>query len=140
MKILKTSKLFAKICYNNLRNVPPKEFPNVEEMENSQAVVGILKEKLKDFIPLQKILDPLTIRINNGEKVEPSEIVEMSTKLRMMDESYTGQAVEITFEDAQFNTFFQEFERWGKNWFGRVDDFLLFRKEMSEANSQPKGK
>ena len=135
MKLLKTTKLNIKICYNNLKNIPPKEYSSIEEMEESQNILELLKEKMQDAIVFQKKVDALVLRIERGEKLD-KEIHDMNDLIRISDEKDMKTNVSIEFEDAQFSAFFQQFEKWGKSWFNKVDQFLSFRKDMNDTNKQ----
>jgi len=56
-------------------------------------------------------------------------------------ESKNGkEIVKIELENEDFNTFFQQCERWSKNWFNRIDGLMDFRKELNKTNSEPKKK
>jgi uncharacterized Fe-S cluster-containing protein len=143
MKILKTKKVNIAICYNGLTNMPPKEFPTITELEQTPAIIEKLESGIPEFIQSIKDgekmnTDIITGKVKNEEidKVR-SEYYKVSTNLEM---EHGKDEVVVEFENNEFNTFFQQFERWGKMWFMKLEAFLEFRKEMTSTNSQPKEK
>ena len=68
---------------------------------------------------------------------ERQNIMRESNKL---EDTVGREEVTIEFEADIFNTFFQLFERWGRDWFFKVEPYLEFRKLMAQTNSQPQDK
>jgi hypothetical protein len=135
MKTLNTKKINLAICWNGLRNIQPKDFPTIPEMESTVTILSLLKEQLKDFSEIIGRLED----INAGdEKDADKKRAEALKDLRKVESQQLEDEATIEFENADFNIFFQQFERWGKNWFAKVDVFLNFRKDMNLTNSQPK--
>ena len=137
MKNLKIRKIDATICFNRIKNTPPKDFPNVAEMEKTADLIGILKKAIPDFAAM----------IEKGEKIgsdfrarriSEKDIVGVRKAFRVesndFEEAHGKEVISIEFETAIFDTFFAQFERWGKNWFLKLNDYLAFRGYMKEAN------
>jgi len=143
MKTLKTKKVNVAVCWNSLRLMPPKEFPTMAELEATTAILDKLQEGIPDFVKSSKELEKMNDEIILG-KINDKEVEDVrknyfkeSSKLELE----TGdEIVEVEFENGEFNTFFQQFERWGKLWFPRLEGFLNFRKDMNVTNAQPKDK
>ncbi len=140
MKKLKLKRIHILSCWNNLRATPPKEFPTIDEMEKTGEILDALKEQINGFLPLIEKGEKINREINSGS-LKPEKIMEKRREFIKESEEIENKIgqdmVEIEFENDAFNTFFQQFERWGKNWFSRVDEFLSARKSFNETNSKP---
>ncbi len=139
MKLLKTKKVNIAICWSGLKNTPPKEFPNIGEMEATANIIEALKEAIPEFVESIGKIEKINEEMNAGGDMKTAEektlILQNATKV---EREHAEDMVEVRFENADFNTFFQQFERWGKNWFYKLEAYLSFRKEMNTTNAQPK--
>ncbi len=143
--MLKTKKLNIAMCWGGLRNIPPKDFPTVGELENTGKILQILKDAVPEFVEVLEKGEKIGVQFQlkkTGEELvklqeERQAFMQMSTKV----ETECGNTIaEIHFEADEFNTFFQQFERWGREWFYKIEPYLAFRKEMCDTNGQPKEK
>ena len=143
MKILKTKAVNVAICWNGLRNTPPKIFPNVDEMKKVADILDSFKEVIPDFAEVLIEGEQLNTDIQSG-KLDPEKIAEGKTefqkKSNLLEQQKGNEEVTIEFENDVFNTFFQQFERWGKEWFFKLEPYLEFRKDMNVTNQQSKKK
>ncbi len=143
MKTLKTKKVNIGIAWNGLRTMPPKEFPSVAEMEATVGTIDFLKSKVLNLTKIMEESDKLNTDILVG-KVKGDEIndrkMEFFKRANEAETKEGQEVIEIVFEDADFNRFFQQFERWGRQWFIKIDAYLEFRKDLNETNRQPKDK
>ena len=141
MKIIKTKRVNIAVCWNGLRNTAPKQFPTIAEMEKTGTILETFEEAIPEFVGMIKEGETLNKDIQTG-KIKPEEIAKEKTeygkKSNMTEGKMGDQEVSIEFENDEFNTFFQQFERWGKDWFAKLDAFLAFRKDINVANKQPK--
>jgi len=143
MKLLKSKKVNIAICWNSLRNMPPKDFPSIGELESTTAILDKLKEAIPEFVNSvlegEKMNDKIILGRVNDEEVKKirADYFNESNKLEL---EKGKEEVTVEFENEEFNTFFQQFERWGRFWFMKLEAFLEFRKEMCATNSQPKEK
>jgi len=139
MKLLRTKKVNVAICWNGLRNTPPKEFPNIGEIENTEQILKILEEAIPDFTEILKEGDKIADALRSTEDINDPGIVkqrkEFIEKSQKLEDTEGNEIVDIEFENSDFNTFFQQFERWGKNWFLKLGSFLEFRRDLNETNS-----
>jgi hypothetical protein len=142
MKTLKNKTVDIVYVWTNLRKIPPREFPTVDDMENCVEVCSCLEEAIPKFVEIMRFeSDALNVekgKLTNEEYAK--RVNAINTKLTEL-EIKTGQdIIEITFEDATFNNFFQLFEKWGKNWFETLEGYINFRRNMNETNQQTKKK
>jgi len=141
-KVLSTKVLYLQVCFNGLKNIPPKDFPSIDEM--TKTIEDILPE-IDKYIPkeykdlmenIQKLRNDFSL-----EKITSEEATKLSNEydalLRKYDITNQDNQTMIEFSKEAFNTFFQQFERWGKNWFNRLEDYMRFRKDMNKTNSEP---
>lgn len=141
MKLLKSKKVNIAICLNGLMNMPPKDFPTMTEMEHTPEIIVKLKELIPEFVKSIEDGDKMNLGIITGkirtEDIDRtrSEYYKVSTNL---EKEKGDEIVNIEFENDEFNTFFQQFERWGRLWFIKLEAFLEFRKDLNTTNAQPK--
>jgi len=143
MKTLKTKKVNIAVCWNGLRNMPPRAFPNIGEMEKTGDILEAFEKVVPEFAKMLKEGEILNTDIQTG-KLNPEELTAKRTdfgrKSNLLEGDIGNKEVSVEFENDTFNTFFQQFERWGKEWFAKLEPFLSFRKAMVATNGQPKGK
>ena len=141
-KTLELKKVSVAIAWNGLRGTPPKEFPTMGEIESASKVIEELKEAIPEFVKI----------IEEGEAIGNQMMMgKMTPELQKRREEYLKKTneieskngkeiVKIKLENEDFKNFFQQCERWSKNWFGRIDGLMDFRKELNKTNSEPKKK
>lgn len=143
MKTLTTKSVNIVICWNNLKNLPPKAFQTIEEMEITQVILDTLEEAIPLFSKIIKEGEELNKKIITGD-VTGTNVAEVrkewSERSRKLEEKEKDKEVTIEFENEEFNTFFQQFGRLGKEWFNSVKEFLSFRADLNKTNQQPKEK
>ena len=143
MKILKTKKVNLVICWNGLRTMPPKDFPNIDEMEKTADILDTLKEPIPEFVEMLEEGEILNKDIQ-AARLAAEEIIakkkDFQTRSNLLEGEKGEEEITLEFENDVFNTFFQQFERWGRVWFFKLEPYLAFRKDMTTTNSQPKGK
>ena len=141
MKVLKTKQVNIAICWNGIRNTPPKDFPSVEEMEKTADLLDTLKESIPEFSKVLEEGEKLNTDIQAG-KLKPDELMEKKTDFQKrsnsLEQEKGEQEISIEFETDAFNTLFQQFERWGREWFFKLEPYLAFRKDLNTTNQQPK--
>ena len=133
------------VCWNNLRRIPPKAFPNIEEIDKTFSILRLLENEIADFAKTIRETDEIIKKLSFSESEEERKIIiekrdAMIKELNKLEEKYSDKRIEIEFENDEFNTFFQQFERWGKEWFVNIEEFLKFRQDMNETNSQSSDK
>jgi len=141
MKVLTTRKVNLAICWSGLRGVAPKDFPSVNELDQTSTILGKLKEAVKEFVGIIEEGEKLNTELMTG-KVKGDEIEKRKKEYlknsATVESENDKEVVSVEFEPDTFNTFFQQFERWGKNWFVKIETYLEFRKDMCDCNKQPK--
>lgn len=138
MKTLTTKKVNLVICWNNLRLVPPKAFPTIQEMEKTSEVFDVLEAAVPTFVEAIMEGDELRKELAKNEAWQVKNKI-WQAKTNALEQKEGEEIISIDFENEVFNTFFQQFERWGKEWFGNIKEFLEFRKQLNITNAQPKG-
>ena len=137
MKKLKVRKIDVAICWNRIKNTPPKDFPNVVEMEKTADLIGVLGKAIPEFSAMiekgEKIGEDF-----RAERISEKDIVDTRKAFQKesngLEEEKGKDIISVEFETAIFDVFFSQFERWGKNWFMKLDDYLAFRSNMKAAN------
>jgi len=143
MKTLKTKTVNVVMCWNSLKQIPPKEYATIEEIEKVSDILDLFRDSISDFVKLIEEGEQLQKDIQS-KRFTTEQITkkrgDFQTKSNILEDKKGKALIEVEFEDAVFNTFFQLFEKWGKNWFQEIGSFIAFRKEMNATNQQTKGK
>lgn len=143
MKTVKTSKVNVAICWNGLKNTAPKQFSSLGEMEKAGAIIELMGDSIPEFVEILKAGEKLSLELRSGA-IPPEEMMakkaEYEKKTSALETKSGSDVVDLGFEDDLFNTFFQQFEKWGKDWFTKLEPLLTFRKALNETNGQKKGK
>ena len=142
MKNLELKKVSVAITWNGLKGTPPKEFPTIGEIESASKVLDKLKETIPEFVEIIEEGEAIgNEMMGGGMTPELQKRREEYLKKTNEIESKNGkEIVKIELENEDFKNFFQQCERWSKNWFGRIDGLMDFRKELNKTNSEPKKK
>jgi len=143
MKTLKTKTVNVVMCWNSLKQIPPKEYATIEEIEKVSDILDLFRDSISDFVKLIEEGEQLQKDIQS-KRFTTEQITkkrgDFQTKSNILEDKKGKALIEVEFEDAVFNTFFQLFEKWGKNWFREIGSFIAFRKELNATNQQAKGK
>jgi len=142
MKNLELKKVSIAIVWNGLKGTPPREFPTIGEIESASNVLDKFKEAIPEFVKIIEEGENIGNEMMRG-KMTPElqkRREEYLKKTNEIENKHGKEIVKIELEDEEFNAFFQQCERWSKNWFNRIDGLLDFRKELNKANSAPKDK
>jgi hypothetical protein len=131
------------MCWNSLKQIPPKEYATIEEIEKVSDILDLFRDSISDFVKLIEEGEQLQKDIQS-KRFTTEQITkkrgDFQTKSNILEDKKGKALIEVEFEDAVFNTFFQLFEKWGKNWFREIGSFIAFRKELNATNQQAKGK
>lgn len=149
MKTLTTSKVNIVICWNNLRLVPPAKFRTVKEMETTGKILETFEEAIPDFVKLITEGEDLRKELASTGDLPEEEIKTANADWQIRQKKWqattnaleqkTGdEVIGVEFDNEDFNTFFNQFNQWGKDWFGNIKEFLTFLKELNATNQQPK--
>jgi hypothetical protein len=143
MKKIELKKVAAAIVWNGLKSTPPKEFPTMGEIESASRVIEDIEKAIPEFVDIIKGGEEIKNEMMKsvGQKLPASLQKKREEYMRKSTEVETKKGkemVKIEFEDDDFNNFFQQCERWGKNWFTNIGGLMEFRKCLTDANSKPK--
>jgi len=141
MKTIKTRKVNIAIFWNGLRNMPPKEFNSVKELENTSRILETLKSAIPTFVDsilegekMNRDISLGVIKKDDTTKVRNDYYIK-STKIET-DEG--DEIIEVELENDEFNTFFEQFGKWGKNWFNKIELFLEANNDINKGNKKVK--
>jgi len=158
LKTLKTKQINVAVCWSFLKSIPPKEFDSMLDIERSVVIVNKLAEAIPEFVSHRKVGEDFNKKVIRNEikdETKDGEVVKTigqqieewhltyDKKTDEIAEMQGNEIVEVEFEDAEFNTFFQfcNNRKWGsKTWFNVVTDYLEFLKDLNISNQQPKTK
>lgn len=150
MKILRSKAIDIAGAWNNLKNTPPKEFMTIDDMEKSVKICQKMELAVPEFAKHIKDGQEFHSKVkageikSNGEDGKKNNIIQAYEEYDKSSEKLARDVgekiVEIEFEDAEFNSFFQFVSKWGKTWFSKTEEYLNFLNDMNETNKQPKVK
>ena len=141
MKTIKTRRVNIAICWNGLRNMPPKEFNTIKELENTSKILEAFKGMIPTFVEsilegekMNKDISLGVIKKDDVLKARNDYFVK-STKI---EEEKGDEIIDVEFENDEFNTFFEQFAKWGKNWFQKIELFLEANNDINKGNKKVK--
>ena len=139
-KTLKTKRRFAYFAHLSLKGTPPKDFPTIEEMELTvEEILPALREEAKGYNVFRERADEVSTKLASGDmsSTEVEKVIkEINIDATKFENEHRLDEIKIELENSTFNTFFQQFERWGKEWFLKLEDFIEFRKAMNDTNKE----
>ena len=137
MKTLKTTELNIFLAWINLKNTPPQALNTIDQMERVSSIIKTLASAIPELIKLHE--EGIELQKTAGTKEFQEKEVEYVKRSADKEAEARKNVIEVSFEDAEFNEFFQQEESKGKFWFKEIDEYLAFRKDMVVTNGQPKG-
>ncbi len=138
MKTLKTTELNIFLAWVNLKNTPPQALNTIDQMERVSNITKTLASTIPELVKLND--EALELQKQAGQEGFQDKEREYVQRSAVKESEARKNIVEISFEDAEFNEFFQQAESKGKFWFKEIDEYLAFRKDMVVTNGQPKTK
>ena len=127
--ILKIKRVFAYTIYNNLRNVPPKNYPTTAEIKSTISdILPYLKAEVSEYADMLKKAEELNLKLMTKEitKEESDKKIEkINEQWRVYNREHGSEEVSITLSDEAFTTLSTQFNRdgWGKNWVQTIEEF-----------------
>ena len=137
MKTLKTTELNIFLAWINLKNTPPQALNTIDQMERVSSIIKTLASAIPELMKLHE--EGIELQKTAGTKEFQEKEVEYVKRSADKEAEARKNVIEVSFEDAEFNEFFQQEESKGKFWFKEIDEYLAFRKDMVATNGQPKG-
>lgn len=144
MKLLKTKKYNIDRVYLGLLNILPNRYQTIKEIETSSEILDLLEPLAKDHFNLLKEVDKINEKYAGTTDKDSNwtdltlEIASLNKRIKIKEDQDKEKNIALELEDEEFNQFFQFSEKWGKEWFMRIKEFLDFRKDINEANTRPK--
>lgn len=139
MKTLATKRIYAYIVYSNLKRTPPKEYPDTNELvETVDNILPVLEVASADFVGYRKRADEINNKVGSGQLKQEDgqdQILALQKEVRVYELEKGEEVTSAEFEKAAFDILYQQFDRWGKTWFEKVEDYVGFRKDIVKANA-----
>lgn len=138
MKQITTKRIFAYIVHQNLKRTPPKEFPDITEMVTTvDEIIPAFEKDVLEFVSFRKQADEINNQLAAGSVTQEdatAKITQLQKDVRKYEIEHGDEPVTVDLETATLGTFNTQFERWGKVWFDKIDDFVAFKKNLNKAN------
>ena len=137
MKSISTKKIYAYIIFSRLKATPPKEYPDTNEMvETVDNILPAFEKVSGEFMDFRKQADDINSAVSAGRMQAPDaqeKLGQMQKEVRAFELDHADELVTVELETAAFTALMQQFERWGKNWFDRVEDFVSVSKDLKKV-------
>lgn len=137
-KTLKVRRVFALSMYNNLRNVPPKDYPSTGEIKNTLSVLPVLKELAAGYLDVFKRASELSEKLS-AKSVSDEEhkvaVEKLNEELKAYNGEHSNDVVDVVLDEDCMKTLKTQFERdgWGKKWVVTVEEFGELLEAFNEA-------
>ena len=138
-KTLKIKRVFVWTIYNNLRNIPPKDFPTTGEIKSTiSEVLPALKTHVSFYAEMMKKAEALAVKVaakEITEEISKEEVENINSEWKMYNKDHGEEIVDVVFEDDGFTTLKTQFDRenWGKKWVANLEEFGELLEAFSEA-------
>ena len=138
-KTLKIQRFVAYSIHNNLKAVPPKDYPTTGELKSTISVVlPALKEPSLEYINMLKKAEDLSERMAKKEvsEEESKAVVDgINTSWKEYHREHSRDLVEIVLDDEGFKVLKAQFDRegWGKKWAASLEEFESLLEAFTEA-------
>jgi hypothetical protein len=128
-KTLKIKRIFAYTIYNNLRSIPPKDYPSTGEIKSTISVVlPALKEHISKFLEIFKKAEDLSIKVKQNKISEADSKIEVdkyNEEWKNYNLEHGNEIVDISLDEESFKILKTQFDRdnWGKKWVMNIEEF-----------------
>jgi len=128
-KTLKIKRVFVYTIYNNLRNIPPKDYPTTGEIKSTiSSILPALKEHLGGYLEYVKKAEVLSARVVAKDVAEAevqSTLDAYNAEFRKYNQEQGVEVVEVSIDEEGMRTLRTQFDRegWGKKWVANIEEF-----------------
>lgn len=137
MKIIVLKKIQAYVLYSSLKRTAPKEFTDVEEMTTVvNGIFPVLAQSCEKFVKYRQEAESLGNAITVGDLTEAEykeKFVSLQKDVRKYELREGEEEIEIEMENADHGVLLKLFERFGKTWFDKVEDFIAVQQVLKSA-------
>jgi len=138
-KTLKIRRVFAWAIYDNLKRIPPKDYPTTGEIKSTISdVLPDLKGHVVEYIKKIELATELSEKAA-GKEITEDQVKEGVDKINEEWRNYNKEGgndiVEVYLDDEGFKTLKAQFDRegWGKKWVANIDEFGELLEAFAEA-------
>ena len=135
MKTIKFQKLHAFVIFQNLKRTAPKDFADIDEMTATvDQILPALEKSSDKFMEFRKLGEDYGNQRGTGKLTEEEwreKVGELQKQVRSYELSEGLEEVSVELETAAYSKLMAQFEKWGKNWFMDLEDFMKVRKAIS---------
>ena len=138
-KTLKIRRVFAWAIYDNLKRIPPKDYPTTGEIKSTISdVLPDLKGHVVEYIKKIELATELSEKAA-GKEITEDQVKEGVDKINEEWRNYNKEGgndiVEVSLDDEGFKTLKAQFDRegWGKKWVANIDEFGELLEAFAEA-------
>ena len=128
-KTLSIKRVYAWAIYDQLKHVPPKDYPTTGEIKSTITdILPALKVHVASYIEKIKEAEELSVRVVAKEIDEAQSKVavdKINDAWRVYNKEYGMDIVDVVIDDEGFNTLKAQFDRegWGKKWLANIEEF-----------------
>ena len=138
-KTLQMKRIFVQAVYNNLRNIPPKDYPTTAE----------IKTTIKEILPALEVHVAEYTKIFGEARDMNAQLVDKKITQEEVDKQVAGfnkrivdytrvegqELVDVKLTEDGLKTLTEQFNRedWGKKWLQNIEEFIEVITAFEEA-------
>lgn len=128
-KTLSIKRVFAWAIYDNLKRIPPKDYPTTGEIKSTITdVLPALKTHVTSYVEKMKEAEDLSVRVvakELNEEGAKAAVDKINDEWRAYNKEHGSDLVVISLDEEGFKTLKAQFERegWGKKWIATIEEF-----------------
>lgn len=138
-KTLKTKKIFVWAIYQNLRSIPPKDYPSTGEIKSTiTEVLPALKAVVSEYVEFFKRGEDLNEKMVAKQMTDEEAKVAVETinnDMRAFNKDHGNDVVDIVLEGEGFTTLKTQFNRdeWGTKWLSNIEEYGELVESFAQA-------
>lgn len=140
LKSLKLKRVFAWTIYNNLTNVPPKEYPTTEEIKATlNDILPEFEQHVGEYVKMNAEAKEVADQAS-AKKISESElrakVDEINEKFREYSKKEGMEIIELKLNKDTLDILTKQFnrEKWGTSWMVNIKEFAELDKAFADAN------
>lgn len=138
-KTLKIRRVFAWSIFNNLKNIPPKDYPTTGEIKSTiSEVLPALKAHVEVYMDIVKraveLQEKAATKTLSTEEIN-AEVEKVNKELGTYNKEHGSEVVDVALDGEGFTTLKAQFDRegWGKKWMANIEEFGELVEAFAEA-------
>jgi len=128
-KTLKIKRVLAWSVYNNLKSIPPKDYPTTGEIKSTLSdIMPVFKPAVDEYSKMMDRVTDVQEKLSNKE-IDEKEVDKLVAEINKDWKAYNKvggiEIIDIEISEEGLKTLKAQFERegWGKKWVANIEEF-----------------